>query len=324
MKQVVVTATPEMPVCLPSFRSAVGEGVSVAVVPLPFGEMSYGDREDYWQVIARAEGLLVRTGIIPYELVNRCPRLKIIAVHGAGVDQVDVRAATEAGIYVTNAPGSNAQAVAEMVFGMLLSLWRQIPQADSLVRLGQWEKARTVGRELAGKRLGLVGFGHIGQRVAALATAFGMEVVYWNRAPKENSMARRVSLEELFRYSEVVSIHLPLTMDTRGLVGRRLLSLMPKDAVLINTARGAIVVEDDLLQALNEGWFAGAAFDVFHEEPLASQSPFLKMPNVILTPHMAGSTQECLTRIALVTGRDVRAVLQGTAPQFAVNAPWQL
>ncbi|MBS3938116.1 MAG: hydroxyacid dehydrogenase [Peptococcaceae bacterium] len=324
MKQVVVTATPEMPVCLPSFRSAVGEGVSVAVVPLPFGEMSYGDREDYWQAIARADGLLVRTGIIPYELVNSCSRLKIIAVHGAGVDQVDVRAATEAGIYVTNAPGSNAQAVAELVFGMLLSLWRQIPQADYLVRLGQWEKARTVGRELAGKRLGLVGFGHIGQRVAALAAAFGMEVVYWSRAPKESSVARRVSLEELFRFSQVVSIHLPLTMDTQGLVGRRLLSLMPKDAVLINTARGAIMVEADLLQALNEGWFAGAALDVFHEEPLAPQSPFHKLPNVILTPHMAGSTQECLSRIALVTGRDVRAVLQGTAPQFAVNAPWQL
>jgi len=324
MKQIVVTSTPEMPVCLATLKKALGEDFSVSAVPLPFGEMSFADRESYWQAIAKAEGLLIRTGIIPYELISRCERLKVIAVHGAGVDQVDVKAATEAGVYVTNAPGSNAQAVAELVFGLLLSLLRRIPEADALVRAGQWDKARTVGRELAGKRIGLLGYGHIGQKVARMAVAFGMEAVYWNRSPKECSIARAVNLEELFRFSQVVSLHLPLTPETRGLVGRRLLALLPKDAVLVNTARGGLIVEEDLVQALQEGWFAGAALDVFASEPLTPRSPFLKMSNVILAPHMAGSTKECLSRIAEVAGKDLRSVLEGGSPHFAVNVPWQL
>jgi len=324
MNNIVVTATPQMPVCLRSLRQAIGAGCSVTVVPLAFGEMSCGVRESHWQAVARADALLVRTGVISDELIGRCPALRVIAVHGAGVDQVDVKAATAAGIFVTNVPGGNAQAVAELTFGLLLALWRQIPRADSLVRRGQWEAARTIGRELAGKRLGLVGFGHIGQKVASIAAAFGMEVVYWSRAPKESALARQVTLEALFRTAQVVSIHLPLTPDTLGMVGRRLLSLMPKDAVLINTARGAIVVEEDLIQALTEGCFAGAALDVFAEEPLGAESPFLELPNVILTPHMGGSSQECLERIATVAGQDMRAVLAGQSPKYAVNTPRQL
>jgi len=324
MKQVVVTATKEMPVCLSTLKKTLGETFAVSTVPLPFGEMSCADREYYWTAIAQADGLLVRTGYVPALLISRCARLKIVAVHGAGVDQVDVLAATKAGIYVTNAPGSNAQAVAELVFGLLLSLLRRIPTADALVRAGQWDKARTVGRELAGKRIGLVGYGNIGQKVARLAAAFGMEAVYWSKSPKECPIARAVTLEELFSISQVVSLHLPLTDETRGLIGSRLLSLMPKDAVLVNTARGAIVVEEELVQALQEEWFAGAALDVFAQEPLGVQSPLLKVANVILAPHMAGSTEECLSRIAEVAGKDLKSVLEQGKPEFPVNVPWKM
>ncbi len=323
-RRVVVTATPEMPVDMGVVSGELGPLAELEVVPLPFGDMSLGARERSWRSIALADGLLVRTGVIPYELIGRCTRLRIIALHGAGVDQVDTKAATEGGIYVTNTPGANAQSVAELVLGLIISFRRRIAEANSLVRQGRWEQARTLGRELKGRRLGLVGYGNIGQTLARLASALGMEVVFWSRSPHSPSQrgVAQVSLEEVFATADVVSLHVALTTETAGLVGRKLLSLMRKDALLVNTARGALIAQDDLLQALQEGWFAGAALDVFEQEPLPTNSPFLRMTNVILTPHMGGSTVECLARVAGIAARDIRLVLEGREPQFAVNSPW--
>lgn len=323
-KLIVVTATREMPVDVDTLAKALGPGFDLEVVPLPFGDMSLSARENYWRLIARAHGLFVRTGNIPYELIGHCHQLKVISLHGIGVDQVDVKAATEAGIYVTNVPGGNAQSVAELTVGIMLALFRQIPRADLLVRQGQWEAARTVGRELCGKRMGLVGYGSIAERVARLAHAFGMEVAFYSRSQKESAWARQLPLEELFGTSHVVSLHIPLNHETRGMINRRLLSLLRKDAVLINTARGGVVVQEDLLQALQEGWFAGAALDVFEHEPLSPGSPFLTLPNVVLTPHMGGSSRECLTRLSTAAGEDLRLVLTGGRPRYGVNQPWLL
>lgn len=320
----MVTATSEMPVDTDTLGQALGKGFDIEVVPLPFGDMSLSARENYWRAIARADGLFVRTGIIPYELIGQCHKLKVIALHGIGVDQVDVKAATEAGIYVTNVPGGNAQSVAELTIGLMISLLRQIPRADYLVKQGQWEPARTVGRELSGKRLGLVGYGSIGERVARIANAFDMDVVFWSRSKKESSLAQQVPLEELFRTSHVISLHIPLNFETRGMINRRLLSLMKKEAIFVNTARGGVVVQEDLLQALQEGWFSGAALDVFEQEPLSPNSPFLMLPNVVLTPHMGGSSRECLTRLSAVAGEDMRSILTGGTPRFGVNQPWRL
>lgn len=313
-----------MPVDIDTLKRHLTLDYDLDVVSLPFGDMSLAEREIYWSLISRADALFVRTGVIPYELVGQCLNLKVIALHGVGVDQVDVRAATEAGIYVTNVPGGNAQAVAEFTFALLLSAMRQIPRADLLVKHGQWDTARTVGRELRGKKLGIIGFGNIGQRVARLADAFGMDVVYWDRADQGKGVARLVGKDELFKTSDIVSVHVGLDDSTRGFIGRSLLSLMKPDAWLINTARGGVIVQEDLIQALQEGWFAGAALDVFEQEPLAANSPFLHLSNVILTPHMAGSSRECLMRLAEVAGTDISSVLKGNRPQFAVNQPWGL
>ncbi|MBT9177273.1 MAG: Glycerate dehydrogenase [Firmicutes bacterium] len=149
--------------------------------------------------------------------------------------------------------------------------------------------------------------------------------MFWSRLTQTDVLTgvRQVSLEGLFATSDTVSLHVALVPDTVGLVGRRLLSLMRKDALLVNTARGALVVQDDLLQALQEGWIAGAALDVFEQEPLPANSPFLCLPNVLFTPHMGGSTTECLARVAGMAARDIRLALEGREPQFAVNSPWQ-
>ncbi|MDP3486802.1 MAG: hypothetical protein Q8S19_02570, partial [Bacillota bacterium] len=153
-KHIVVTATREMPVDVETLKRCLTVEHDIEIVSLPFGEMSLVERETYWRLIARADALFLRTGVVPYELVGQCRNLKVIGLHGVGIDQVDVRAATEAGIYVTNVPGGNAQAVAEFTFGLMLSAMRQIPRADNFVKNGLWDAARTVGRELSGKRLG--------------------------------------------------------------------------------------------------------------------------------------------------------------------------
>lgn len=323
-KHIVVTATREMPVDVETLKRCLTVEHDIEIVSLPFGEMSLVERETYWRLIARADALFLRTGVVPYELVGQCRNLKVIGLHGVGIDQVDVRAATEAGIYVTNVPGGNAQAVAEFTFGLMLSAMRQIPRADNFVKNGLWDAARTVGRELSGKRLGIIGFGNIGKRVARIAHAFGMDVVYWDHVVQGNGVAQLVAKDTLFKTADIVSVHMGLDDSTRGFIDRRLLSLMKHDAWLVNTARGGVIVQEDLVQALEEGWFAGAALDVFEQEPLASYSPLLQLSNVILTPHMAGSSKECLMRLAEVAGGDISAVLKGDKPQHAVNQPWGL
>ncbi|KAF0198070.1 MAG: D-3-phosphoglycerate dehydrogenase [Bacillota bacterium] len=323
-KHIVVTATKDMPVDVDTLKQYLTLEYDLEIVPLPFGDMSLAEREAYWTLIARAEALFVRTGVIPYELVGQCRGLKVIALHGVGVDQVDVKAATEAGIYVTNAPGGNAQAVAEFTFALMLSAMRQIPRANQFVKHGQWDTARTVGRELRGKKLGIIGLGNIGELVALLAHAFGMDVVYWDRVDQGSEVAKLVTEDELFKTADIVSVHVGLNDSTRGFIDRSHLSLMKHDAWLINTARGGVIVQADLIQALEEQWFAGAALDVFEQEPLTSYSPFLQLSNVILTPHMAGSSKECLMRLAEVAGKDISAVLKGNKPQYAVNQPWGL
>jgi len=319
---VVVTATKDLPVNMEVFSKAVGPGFTVREVELPFGEMSLTNRQHFWDLIRPAHGLFVRTGVIPYELLGQCRDLKVVALHGVGVDQVDVRAATEAGIFVTNVPGGNAVAVVELTIGLMISLLRNIPRADALLRQGRWDEARTLGSELSGKRLGLVGFGNIAQKVAQVASALGMEVVFWSRSKKDTALGRQVELSELFRSSDVVSVHIPLTEDTVGFINRRHLSQLKSDAILINTARGAVINREDLLQSLEEKWFAGAGLDVFHEEPLSKSNPLRLLDNVVLTPHMGGSTKECLVRLAQVAGEDIRRVLSGQSPVHPVNSPW--
>lgn len=248
------------------------------------------------------------------------PRLRVVARNGIGVDNVDIPAATELGIVVSNAPGVNADSVADFTFALLLALVRHVPEADRSVRAGGWP--RLVGVELPGKSLGLLGFGRIGQRVAHRARGFGLRVLAYDPQPdREAAQALGVELVDfhhVLQEADFLSLHLPLLPQTRHLIGEAELRRMKPTSYLVNTARGGIVDEHALARALREGWIAGAACDVFEEEPPRT-SPLLGAPNLLLSPHMASHTREAMARAFWVAAQNVLAVLRGERPPNAVN-----
>ena len=224
-------------------------------------------------------------------VLRRCPKLRLISIWGAGVDHVDLAAAKTLGIRVASTPGVSATAVAEHTIALMMSLARGLPQVDREVREGRWP--RGMGRQLFGKTLGLVGTGAIGREVARIAKGIGMKVIGWTFHPA-GDIAEWVSLEDTFRLSDVVSVHVRQSNETVGMIRREHFQLMQPHAVFINTARGPIVCERDLLDALQTNRIAGAGLDVFEKEPLPADSPFFKMSNVVLTPHAAGLTPEAV------------------------------
>ena len=249
------------------------------------------------------------------EAFSHSPRLRMVSILGTGTDNVDLTAATRRGITVTNTPGVGAPSVAELTVALMLALVRSIPLNDSRVRAGRWEHLE--GPELAGKTLGLLGLGAIGSYVARLGGALGMRVIGWSFLP-DPARAERLGVElmaerdEIFRRSDVVSLHLRNTPEVRGLVGARELALMKPGAYLINTARGALVDSSALASALRAGWIAGAALDVYTEEPLPPErNPFLGLDNVILTPHIGAVTREANARSRAMPVDNIIAFLEG-------------
>lgn len=247
------------------------------------------------------------------EVIEAGRRLKVIARAGAGLDNIDLEAAERKGIAVINAGESVAVAVAELTLGLMLSLARSIPHAHFSVKEGRWEKHSFVGIQLQGKTLGIIGFGRIGKALAKRALALEMKVIAFDPfIPREEAVSLGVTLvplEELLRNSDFVSIHVPLTPRTRGMIGWKELSLMKPSAYLINTARGGIVDEAALARALEEGRIAGAALDVFENEPPLN-SPLLKSDKVIFTPHIGASTREAQTLASLEVARKVLEILR--------------
>jgi len=218
------------------------------------------------------------------ELIEAAPKLKIIGRAGAGVDNVDVAAATRRGVLVVNVPGGSTLAVAELTMAMLLSLVRHVPRAHASMSAGKWEKSAFMGSELNGKTLGLVGCGRIGRAVAARAQAFGMRVLASDPAKMKGPAAAGVEwaeLDSLLERADVVSLHIPLNDKTRGLIGKAQFARMKPGALLVHCARGGVVDEAALLEALGSGRLAGAALDVFEKEPPAPDHPLLKLPNVV-------------------------------------------
>ena len=228
-------------------------------------------------------------------LMESAPRLRWVARAGAGLDNIDVAAAKERGIQVLNVPGANAVAVAELVFGLLLGLLRKIPAADASVRRGEWDKSRFMGRELRGMTLGIVGLGKIGRAVARRARGFEMTCVGHDPlVPEAEIRAMEVeplALDALLARSDIVSLHAPLTPETKGMIGRAQLARMTRGAVLVNAARGGLVDEVALLGALESGALSGAGLDVFADEP-PQGSPLLAHPRVVMTPHIGAATVE--------------------------------
>lgn len=248
------------------------------------------------------------------------PALRLISMTGTGVASLDVEAATARGVLITNTPGTSVPAVVELTFGLAIALLRQIPSVDGWVRHGRWPQP--IGRELCGKTLGVVGLGAIGRRVAEVGGVFGMNVVAWSRSlTPEGARAvgvEAVSLPGLMATADVVSIHVRATPETRGLVSRELIARMKPEAILINTARAAIVDEDALHAALVAGRIGGAGLDVFGEEPLPPDHRWATLGNVVLTSHRGWTTHETLDRFMAGAVDNVLAFLAG-APRNAVN-----
>jgi D-3-phosphoglycerate dehydrogenase len=242
------------------------------------------------------------------------PHLQVMAKPGAGVDSVDLAAATEHGVPVMTAGHGNAPAVAEITIGFMLALGRDIIRLDRRTRGGDWRRDDYNSSELSGRTLGLVGFGRIGRRVAELARAFGMRVIVFTRTPAKvpTDLAEVAeSFDALLRDADYVSLHCPLNEATRGLMSRQAIAAMRPGAFLINTGRGALVDEAALADALVRGHLAGAALDTLSEEPPPSDNPLLAAPNLILTPHIAGLTTGAMLRTALTTAENIIAVLTG-------------
>jgi len=274
-------------------------------------------------LVPEYDALVVRSRTkVTADVISRGARLKVIARAGIGVDNIDLASATRRHIPVVNAPAASTIAVAELALGHMLSLARHLPAADRSVKDGQWEKARFEGTELAGKTLGLIGSGRIGAEVAKRAAAFGMRVLAYDPyLPPEVARQRGIELSDLptvLRSSDFVSIHAALTPETRGMVGSRELGMMRPTAYLVNCARGEIVREDALAEALRAGTIAGAAVDVFAQEP-PSGSPLLAAPRVAFTPHLGASTREAQANAGMVVAEQIERVFDGKRPEFVAN-----
>jgi D-3-phosphoglycerate dehydrogenase / 2-oxoglutarate reductase len=283
-------------------------------------------REDLERALAGAHALVVRSETrVTVDLLARAPHLQIVARAGTGVDTIDVHAATRRGIAVMNAPGANTVSAAEHAMGLLLALVRHIPWAAEAMRRGEWDRKRFEGTELRGKTIGIVGLGRIGGHIAQLARAFGMQVIahdpYLPHERAAELQAKLLPLEQLLRQADVVTLHVAHTEHTHHLINAARLKLMKPTAVLVNTARGELVDEAALAEAIREQRIAGAAIDVFAQEPLPPDSPLRKLDRVILTPHLAASTAEAQERVSLEILTAVRDALLTGDLSFAINVP---
>lgn len=269
------------------------------------------------------DAILTRNAVITEEILKNTPKLKVVSMHGVGVNNIDVDAATRLGIQVTNAAGSNKLSVAEYTIGLIIDLARNIPLYDRELRAGNWNIRRVCGTDLEGKTLGIIGMGNIGSQVAKKASlGLGMKVIGYKR----NAAGKRMdgtevtsNLDEVIRNADFLSLHVPASPSTYHMIGEREFSEMKPDSYLINTARGQIVDTAALIHALTEKRIAGAALDVFEGETISADHPLLNFSNVIVSPHTAAFTRESLQRMALYSAIGVDEVLSGSEPTYPVN-----
>jgi len=275
------------------------------------------------KMVADVEGIVLRTNIkVTREIIEAAPHLKIISRTGAGVDNVDVSAATEKGILVCSTPGVNSISVAEQALALMLSVAKQLKTMDKAVHKGNWKirySSKTV--DIEGKTLGLIGIGHIGSLLAQKCRlAFNMKVIAYDPYVEQIEGVKLCSsLDQVFSQSDVISIHVPYTEETHHLVDARLLGLMKPDSCIINTSRGPIVDEKALIEVLEKGLIAGAGLDVFEKEPPSQENPLLKLDNVITTPHSSALSRECVMKVAMTAARAVVDYLEGRQPKYIYN-----
>ncbi|WP_372950106.1 D-2-hydroxyacid dehydrogenase [Mariniphaga sp.] len=292
------------------------------------GECTIYDRTPPEKTVERAKGaeaVFTNKVVFNREVISKLPGLKFIGVLATGYNVVDLEAATRAGIVVTNIPAYSTASVAQMVFSHILHIVQNISKHAESVKNGEWANSidfsyhLTPQTELAGKTLGIIGFGQIGQAVARIGLAFGMNIIFHNRSQKETNLnARQVDLDTLLTESDFISINCPLTDENAGFINKSAIDKMKTSAILINTGRGPLINENDLAEALNNGRIAGAGLDVLSTEPPAPDNPLLLAKNCYITPHIAWATTEARERLMEIATENLKTFLKGK-PQNKVN-----
>ena len=297
------------------------EEEGVEVISLPSGS----DESTLQKVAPDADALITRGGIkVTRQIMASSPRLKVIGVHGIGCDHVDLGAAEELGRVVLNTPTALTETVAEMAIAMMLALTRRVVSADKAVRTGEWTRkyGDLRGTELMGKTVGIIGLGRIGAAVARRLKPFDVELIYHDIVRhtelEEELGIEKVGLDSLLRKADIITLHTPYTPQTHHLISEREIELMKEGTYIVNTARGRIIDQESLVEALRRGKVAGAALDVFEAEPLDPGDPLASMDNVILTPHLGASSNEAMRRMAVQVAEGVLKALRGEAPDNPV------
>jgi D-3-phosphoglycerate dehydrogenase / 2-oxoglutarate reductase len=279
----------------------------------------------FTDALATADALIVRSATkVSRQLLEAAPKLKAVGRAGVGVDNVDIPAATEKGVAVFNAAGGNTIAAAELTMALLISVARRIPAAEASMRAGRWERSEFKGVELRGKTMGLIGAGRIGSEVAIRCMAFDMHVIaydpYLSPTRADELGIEMVGFKKVLKRSDFISIHVPLTAETAGIVDAPALAKMKPSAFVVNSSRGGVVDEAALARALHDGVIAGAALDVYETEPLPEDSPLRDAPNLVLTPHLGASTEEAQVGVAREVAQKIRLLLETGNRADAINA----
>ena len=282
------------------------------------------DRPALLSALAEANAILIRSATqVDAEAIAAAPQLKVVARAGVGLDNVDIKAATEAGIMVVNAPTSNIVSAAELTIGHLLSIARHIPAANASLAAGEWKRSKYTGAELFEKTVGIIGLGRIGALITTRLQAFGMNVVaydpYVTTARAQQMGVQLLSLDDLLATADFITIHMPKTPETTGMIGTAQLAKMKKTAYIVNVARGGLIDEDALAEALANNVIAGAGLDVFVSEPVSPDSKLLGLPNIVVTPHLGASTEEAQEKAGVSVAKSVRLALGGELVPDAVN-----
>ena len=280
--------------------------------------------EELLEIIPEYDALMVRSASkVTAEVIERAKNLKIIGRAGVGVDNIDIPAATAKGIIVINSPGGNTIAATEHTMAMMLAMSRNIPIANETMQKGEWNRKKYVGVELRGKTLGVIGMGRIGSGVAKRAMAFDMNVIaydpYINEERAKALGVRVGTLDDVIKESDFITVHMPLTPDTKGMIGMAQMKQMKKGVRLVNCARGGIIAEEDLAEAVKQGIVAGAAIDVYTSEPVGLDHPLVGVPGIVLTPHLGASTVEAQIGVSLDVSKGILAALKGEPVSTAVN-----
>ena len=281
------------------------------------------DMEKFANMIPEFDVLIIGGHKFPAEVMAKCPKLKLICKHGAGLDNIDLAMAKQMGIIVTNTPGTNSNAVADLCFGLMLSCARKISMADRDVRRGNWHTL--IGHDVYAKTLGILGFGAIGKNVARRAAGFSMNVLVYDPFVKElpDEFRECATLyenqDDVIRNCDYLSMHLPLTDETRNMISKKQMMEMRKGAVIINTSRGGIVNEEDLYDALTSGQLAAAALDVTVKEPMPKDHPLLSLEQVIVTPHIGMYSEEAINAVSMICAENASAFLRQEKLRFVVR-----